>query len=140
MLKIKDIMTKDVISVKRQTPIYQAVEILLKNEITGMPVIEDNMTLSGIITEKDCIRLFYADEDEKNKTVEYFMTRPAVYYKEDDSLQTICDFMMINYFRRVPVISKEGKVVGIVSRPDMLKYILQQRRDEIARTGQNKPQ
>jgi CBS domain-containing protein len=135
MLKIKDIMTKDVISVKRQTPIYQAVEILLKNEITGMPVIEDNMTLSGVITEKDCIRLFYADEDEKNKTVEYFMTRPAVYYKEDDSLQTICDFMMINYFRRVPVISKEGKVVGIVSRPDVLKYILKLRRDEIARTG-----
>lgn len=135
MLKIKDIMTKDVISVKRQTLIYQAVEILLKNEITGMPVIEDDMTLSGIITEKDCIRLFYADEDEKNKTVEYFMTRPAVYYKEDDSLQTICDFMMINYFRRVPVISKEGKVVGIVSRPDMLKYILKLRRDEIARTG-----
>ena len=135
MLKIKDIMTKDVISVKRQTPIYEAVEILLKNEITGMPVIEDNMTLSGIITEKDCIRLFYADKDEKNKTVEYFMTRPAVYYKEDDSLQTICDFMMINYFRRVPVISKEGKVVGIVSRPDVLNHILKLRRDEIAHTG-----
>jgi CBS domain-containing protein len=140
MLKVKDIMTKNVISVKRQTSIYEAVEVLLKNEITGMPVIEDDMTLSGVITEKDCIRLFYADEEEKNKTVEYFMTRPAVYYKEDDSLQTICDFMMINYFRRVPVISKEGKVVGIVSRPDILKYILKLRRDEIARTGRNKPE
>ena len=135
MLKVKDIMTKDVISVKRATPIYQAVEVLLENEITGMPVVEEDMTLSGVITEKDCIRLFYADEDEKNKTVEYFMTRPAVYYKEDDSLQTICDFMMINYFRRVPVISKEGKVVGIVSRPDVLKYILQQKWDENSRTG-----
>ncbi|MCX5636311.1 MAG: CBS domain-containing protein [Planctomycetota bacterium] len=140
MLKVKDIMTKDVISVKRETSIYKAVEVLLENEITGMPVIEDDMTLSGVITEKDCIRLFYADEDEKNKTVEYFMTRPAVYYKENDSLQTICDFMMINYFRRVPVISKEGKVVGIVSRPDMLKYILKLRRDENARTGQKKPE
>jgi len=140
MLKVKDIMTKDVISVKRETSIYKAVEVLLENEITGMPVIEDDMTLSGIITEKDCIRLFYADEDEKNKTVEYFMTRPAVYYKENDSLQTICDFMMINYFRRVPVISKEGKVVGIVSRPDILNYILQLRRDENARAGQKKPE
>jgi CBS domain-containing protein len=135
MLKVKDIMTKDVISVKRETPIYQAVEVLLKNEITGMPVVEDDMTLSGVITEKDCLRLFYADEDEKNKTVEYFMTRPAVYYKEDDSLQTICDFMMINYFRRVPVISKEGKVVGIVSRPDVLNHILKLRRDENAHTS-----
>jgi len=140
MLKVKDIMTKDVISVKKNTPIYQAVQTLLENEITGMPVIEDDMTLSGVITEKDCLRLFYANEDEKNKTVEYFMTRPAVYYKDNDSLQTICDFMMINYFRRVPVISKEGKVVGIISRPDVLGYILQQKRDEDARTGRNKPQ
>ena len=135
MIKVQDIMTKNVLSVKRETPIYEAVETLLKNEITGMPVIEADMTLSGVITEKDCLKLFYANEDEKNKTVEYFMTRPAVYYKENDSLQTICDFMMINYFRRVPVISKEGIVVGIISRPDVLKYILQQRRDEIARTG-----
>ncbi len=139
MLKVKDIMTKDVISVKRKTPIYEAVEVLLENDITGMPVIEDDMTLSGVITEKDCIRLFYADEDEKNKTVEYFMTRPAVYYEEDDSFQNICDFMRSHYFRRVPVISKEGKVVGIVSRPDVLRNILNLRRDEIARTGQNKP-
>jgi CBS domain-containing protein len=134
MLKVKDIMTKNVVSVKRKTPIYEAVGVLLENEITGMPVIEDDMTLVGVITEKDCLKLFYANEDEKNKTVEYFMTRPAVYYKEDDSLQTICDFMMINYFRRVPVISKEGIVVGIISRPDVLRYILQQRRDEIARS------
>jgi CBS domain-containing protein len=135
MIKVKDIMTKNVLSVKRETPIYEAVETLLKNEITGMPVIEADMTLSGVITEKDCLKLFYANEDEKNKTVEYFMTRPAVYYKENDSLQTICDFMMINYFRRVPVISKEGIVVGIISRPDVLKYILQQKRDENSRTG-----
>jgi len=125
MPKAKDIMTKDVISVRRETPILQAVELLIKNEVTGMPVVEDDMTLVGIITEKDALRLFYSYEDEKDKTVKDFMTRPAVHYNENDSLQTICDFMMINYFRRVPVTSKEGKVVGIISRPDVIKYILQ---------------
>lgn len=128
MLKAKDIMTKDVISVKRETPIYEAVELLVENAITGMPVVEDDMTLVGVITEKDCLRLFYADEDEKNKTVEHFMTRPAVHYKDNDSLQKICDFMMINYFRRVPVTSRRGKVVGIISRPDVIRYILEQGR------------
>ena len=128
MLKAKDIMTKDVVSVKKDTSIYEAVELLRKNEITGMPVIEDDMTLVGVITEKDVLRLFYADEDEKNKTVGFFMTRPAVSYKENESLQSVCDFMMINYFRRVPVISKKGKVVGILSRPDVIDYILEQRR------------
>ena len=123
-------MTKDVISVKRQTPIYEAVELLVKNKITGIPVVEDDMTLAGILTEKDVLRLFYADEQEKNKTVSDFMTRPAVHYKENDSLQSICDFMMINYFRRVPVTSKKGKVVGIISRPDIIEHVLQVRRKE----------
>ena len=128
MLKVKDLMTKDVISVKKETPIYEAMELLRKNDITGMPVIEDDMTLVGVITEKDVLRLFYADEDERNKTVDFFMTRPAVSYWENEGLQGVCDFMMINYFRRVPVVSKKGKVVGIISRPDIINYIIEQRR------------
>ncbi len=135
MLKAKDVMTKDVISVTKEAPIYEAMELLLKNEITGMPVVDDDMTLVGVISEKDCLRLFYADEEEKDKTVQYFMTQPAVHYNENDSLKTICDFMMINYFRRIPVTSKEGKVVGILSRPDVIAHILQIRREETVRAG-----
>lgn len=132
MVKAKDIMTTDVIWVKKQTPIYEAGGLLIKNQITGMPVVEDDMTLTGVITEKDLLRLYYADEDEKNETVGSFMTRPAVSYRLNESLQSICDFMMLNYFRRVPVISIKGKVVGIVSRPDVLNYILQLRHTETA--------
>ncbi len=128
MLKVKDVMTKSVISVKRETPIYEAMEIMRKKDITGMPVVEDDMTLVGVITEKDVLRLFYAEEDEKNETVGFFMTRPAVSYRENENLQSVCDFMMINYFRRVPVVSKQGKLVGIISRPDIIDYILEQRR------------
>ncbi|MFZ2148454.1 MAG: CBS domain-containing protein [Sedimentisphaerales bacterium] len=128
MLKVKDIMTKNVVSVKKDTPIYEAMEIMRKNDITGMPVIEDDMTLVGVITEKDILRLFYADEDEKNQTVGFFMTRPAVSYRENENLRSVCDFMMINYFRRVPVVSKQGKLVGIISRPDIIDYLLEQKR------------
>jgi CBS domain-containing protein len=128
MLKIKDVMTKNVISIKKETPIYEAMEIMRKKDITGMPVIEDDMTLVGVITEKDVLRLFYANEEEKNETVGFFMTRPAVSYRENENLQSVCDFMMINYFRRVPVVSKQGKLVGIISRPDIIDYILEQRR------------
>ena len=130
MLKAKDIMTTNVVSVKKETPIYEAMALLLSNEITGMPVVDDDMNLLGIITEKDCLRLFYADENEQDKTVQNFMTQPAVHYNENDSIQTICDFMMINYFRRVPVTSTTGKVVGILSRPDVIKHIINQRREQ----------
>ena len=135
MLKAKEIMTTDVISTTKETPIYEAMELLVNNEITGMPVVDDEMNLVGVITEKDCLRMFYADEEGKNKTVRYFMTHPAVYYNENDSLKTICDFMMINYFRRIPVTTKKGKVVGILSRPDVIKYILKQRPVEKAHAG-----
>ena len=128
-------MTTDVVSVTKETPIYEAMELLINNEVTGMPVVDDDMTLVGVISEKDCLRLFYADEEEKNKTVQHFMSQPAVHYKENDSLKTVCDFMMINYFRRVPVTSKNGKLVGILSRPDVIKHILQQRREETVRAG-----
>jgi len=130
VLKAKDIMSTEVVRVKKETPIYEAMALLINNEITGMPVVDDDMNLVGVVTEKDCLRLFYADEDEKNKTVRHFMTQPAVHYNENDSLQTICDFMMINYFRRIPVTSKKGKVVGILSRPDVIRHILDQRREE----------
>ncbi|NIP24910.1 MAG: CBS domain-containing protein, partial [Phycisphaerae bacterium] len=85
MLKAKEIMTTNVVSVTKDTPIYEAMELLIKHEITGMPVVDDDMTLVGVISEKDCLRLFYADEEEKNQTVQHFMTQPAVHYHENDS-------------------------------------------------------
>ena len=130
MLKAKDIMTESVISVKRNTPIYEAVELMAKNKITGIPVVEDDMTLVGILTEKDILRLFYASEDAENKTVNDFMTQPAVHFDENESLLDVCDCLMNNLFRRVPVTSK-GKVVGIVSRADIIEYILRLRREGI---------
>ncbi len=124
MLKAKDIMTKQVVNIKKEAPIYEAIEMLAKNGIAGIPVVEDDMTLVGIVTEKDVLRLFYADEQEKNKTVKDFMTQPAVHFNEDESLSDVCNCLINNDFRRVPVTSK-GKVVGIISRPDVIKHILQ---------------
>ena len=132
MLTAKDIMKTDVIWVKKQTSIYEAGVLFIKNGITDMPVVEDDMTLAGIITEKDLLRLSYADEYRKNKTVEDFMTQPAVHYRESESLKTICDFMMINHFREIPVTSTKNQIVGIISMPDILSYILQSRYIETA--------
>ena len=127
MITAGDLMTKEVVSVNKDTPIYEALGLLRKNDITGMPVIEDDMTLVGVITEKDVLDLFYAEGDDQNKTVEFFMTQPAVSFGEDESLKSVCDFLMVKHFRRVPVVSTKGKLVGIISRPDIIDYILIQR-------------
>jgi len=126
MLKAKDIMTTNALTVKKGTPIYEAVEVMAQNNITGLPVVEDGMKLVGILTEKDVLGLFYAHEHEKNKTVDYFMTQSVVRFDLNTDLRDICDCLKNSNFRRVPVESR-GKVVGIVSRADVIQYILQTR-------------
>ena len=129
MPKAKDIMTENVVSVKKDTPIYEALKLLAKYNITGIPVVREDMILVGVLSEKDVLRLFYAHEDEEEGTVNDFMTQPAVHFDKDESLLDICDCLTNNYFRRVPVTS-EGKLVGIISRKDVINYILQLRRKD----------
>lgn len=124
MLKAKDIMTKHVVSVRENTPIFEAVELLAKNDVSGITVVNDNLALVGIISEKDVLRLFHTHEKERNKPVSDFMTQPAIHFDESESLVDICDCLMNNPLRRVPVTSN-GKVVGIISRRNFINHILQ---------------
>ncbi len=123
MLTAKDIMTKEVVSVRRDTPVRVALQLMLVHEISGVPVVKEDMTLVGIITEKDLLRLLHGQQGTKGKTVEEFMTQPAVHFEENESLEKICECLDGVTFRRVPV-TKKGKVVGIVSRPDVIRCIL----------------
>jgi len=131
MLKAIDIMTTSVISIKKDVPIYDAIELMLDNKISGIPVVDDDMFLIGILSERDVLRLFYESQDGEGLTVDEFMTQPAVHFDEQESLLDICDCLCDNYFRRVPVTSK-GKLVGIVSRVDIIKDILKLRRENSA--------
>jgi len=126
MITAGDLMTKDVISVKKETPIFEALMLLRKHDITGMPVVDDDMIVIGIITEKDALGLCTAISYDRNETVASFMTKPAVSFGEDESLNSVCEILMVKHFRRVPVVSAKGKLVGIISRPDIIDHILLQ--------------
>jgi len=127
MFRAKDIMTKNLITVRESTPIYEALELTVKHGISGMPVVEDDMSLVGILSEKDLIQIIHEMEGAENKTVSDFMTRPPIGFELDESLLDVCDFLMKNIFRRVPITS-EGKLVGVISIKDALEYILELRR------------
>ncbi len=123
MLTAEEIMTSDVITVKEDTPIHEAMEIMLKKQVSGVPVVFDDMSLAGILSEKDVVPLLYDKEGLKTKNVRYFMTEHAISFDIEDSLIDICDFLAKGLVRRVPITSK-GKLVGIVSIPDIIKYTL----------------
>jgi len=124
MCQAKDIMTNEVICVSKDTPIFEAIQIMVENIITGVPVVEDDMTLVGILSEQDVLRLFHTHKQERNRTVGEFMTQPAVNFEENDRLLDICYRLRDYPIRRVPVTSN-GKVTGVISRADILKCILQ---------------
>ncbi len=123
MLRAKDIMNKDVITIRKHTPIYQSLEIMVKHRITGIPVVEDDMSLEGIISEKDVLHFFHKQEELEEKTVNDFMTQPAISFDENESMLDVCNLLAKQIFRRIPITS-EGKLVGIISRRDIIEHII----------------
>ena len=134
MREAKDVMTRQVICIRKDTPVFEAIKLMVQNNITGIPVVEDDMTLVGMLSEQDVLRLFHSYEDEKDGTVSDFMTQPVVHFEEHEPLLDVCYCLRDNSIRRVPVTSN-GKVVGVISRSDILKCILEQSQQETVQTA-----
>ena len=77
MFEIENIMTKEVITVKKDTAIQETIRIMVENNITGLPVVDDQMQLVGVISEKDIMMLLY-DVGSRTGKVEDFMTKNIV--------------------------------------------------------------
>lgn len=128
MFKARDVMTKGVETIYEDKPVFEAIKILAENEWGGLPVVSKDGDLKGVISDKDLLRLLYRKRQEDG-TVKDYMTREVTCFDEDDSLAEICESLMNNVFRRVPILSK-GKLVGIVSRSDLIRFILKLREEE----------
>lgn len=118
----KDIMKPGLITVKRQTPVYKAMELLANYNISGLPVVDKNMHIEGIVSEKDILKLLY-DPNAKPGKVEEVMTKKVVCFDKNDTLFDICESLISNTFRRVMIVDDE-QLVGIVSRADIIVSIL----------------
>ncbi len=126
MFRAKTIMKTNVISIARDTEVYEAIRLMAEKNVTGLPVVNEDQSLAGVITEKDVLRLLYDSEDLPG-TVEEFMTTDVTCFDQEDSLIDIVDSLINNHFRRVPILD-EDRLVGIISRKDIIAYILKIRR------------
>ena len=144
MLKAKDIMTKEVITVQPGSTVEALARILMDNKISGVPVVDENNQLTGIVTENDLIRknkrlhiptvirLFDAFillgsgrmENEIKKmaatTVDEICTKEVVSIKEETSLDEIATIMAEQHIHLLPVL-RDGVVTGIVGKADMVR-------------------
>ena len=131
MLSAKTLMKKDVITVHPETPLDKVIDILIQYTITGVPVLNEDSSIAGIVTEKDILgflleKNILGTADDRvlyETTVHQIMTTNVVSFEEDTALSDICEALVRRGLRRVPITDKNGKLVGIVSRKDIIAVI-----------------
>jgi len=111
------------VTVYPDTPAIEAARLLVRYSISGLPVVDDEDNLIGIVSEKDILE-FVNNPVDTALTVSNLMTKDVISFDEKDSLVNICNCLVNNQFRRVPITSK-GKLVGIISRRDILRRLLE---------------
>jgi CBS-domain-containing membrane protein len=148
MLKVKDIMTTEIITVSPETEIVQATKLLLENRINGVPVLDETGRLVGILCQSDLIAQqrklpipsFFTlldglipliSEKQIDKqvrkiaavTVAEAMTPNPVTVQPDTNIEEVAALMVDRNFHTIPVVD-EGKLVGIVGKEDVLRTLM----------------
>lgn len=117
-----DIMTHPVVTVRPEMLLTDAVRLLLRHHISGMPVLSAEGAMVGIITEHDILNFAFSGQAADTR-VEEAMSQPVISLPPDAELATVVNCLSNRHIRRVPIVDGE-KVVGIVSRRDILREML----------------
>ena len=118
-----EIMQTQLITVTEQTPLSEVITLLMTHRISGLPVVDGDSRLVGIITEKDLLHVLHG-EAGICRVAGDLMSRELRAFQVDSSLADLCDCLMTHHFRRVPILEGD-KLVGLVSRADLLPTILE---------------
>src|SRR5689334_16859773 len=136
--RVSDVMTTTVVTVDRITPYQEIDRLLTKHRISGVPVLKMGREVVGVVTEADLL----AAEDERRRqarmaasigrrwhlrkqrhvrlTAGALMTSPAVTIGPDATIPAAARLMNTDHISRLPVVDGHGKLIGIVSRRDLL--------------------
>lgn len=141
--KARDIMSKKVFSIRKEAPIKEVAELMALKGIAGVPVLETDGRVAGVISEKDFLFRMGAEGAKSFMTIvneclkgkgcvavsvraqkaEDIMSSPAIVVKEETTAMQIADIFTEKNINRVPVVDEKGILLGIVSRADILKAL-----------------
>lgn len=124
MLTAGSIMTTDLVTVRASDSIEEAIELLLNQRISGLPVVDDEGRLIGVITEFALLAVTY-DKRVKNHTVSQHMTREVITVDVNDPVDRIADLCIVHRVRRVPVM-QDGRLIGVIARRDVLRALVEE--------------
>ena len=117
----KDMMVTRLKTVGPDERVSTVVRMLLDNRISGMPVVDEDRRLIGMVTEKDCIKALMREvyHHMPPALVSEVMTKDVIDVHEDDHMLTIADLFLLKPIRRLPV-TRGGLLIGQISRRDLL--------------------
>ena len=121
MPSVKDIMTKDVISIGTKSSVFEAAELMSSNQL-GCLVIMNGEVPIGIVTERDIVRRVVAKKLSGDTKISEIMSNSLVTIDLDASLKEAARVMSSNKIRRLPVL-KENRLVGIVVASDFVRNL-----------------
>ncbi|MCP4263446.1 MAG: CBS domain-containing protein [Planctomycetes bacterium] len=121
--KATDIMTDKVITVKKDSILTEAIALMLRWHISALPVVDDEEKMIGIISEIDLVNLAF-DGNAADTIVEEVMVTDIISFSPHTELAELVHTFSKKHLRRVPILGKGEKVVGIVSRRDILREML----------------
>lgn len=141
-MKISEVMTREVTTLSVDASVKEALELMQKMQISGLPVVDRENRLVGMFTEKDILvyllpsyvekvgKFVYEQNSKTTKRkfaeidrikVSQLMRKEVLVVREDAALCEVAKTMIVQKTRRLPVVDKSGKIVGIVARPDVLR-------------------
>lgn len=145
---IKDIMTKEVITVNVNDTVEKCANLLSKHDLSGLPVLDDEGNVKGIVTEGDIIRrasriegipvlevlggIFYLESpkhfmDKLKKSMgtiaSMIMSEDVITVGPDEKIEDAATLLVKEKIKRLPVVDEEGHLIGIVARRDIMDYL-----------------
>ena len=131
---VKDVMTAEVVAVKRETTFKEMAAVLRRYRVSALPVVDDGGRVIGVVSEADLLAkealtdpgvltevLHHRDvRKAEGQTAGDLMTRRVVTVRPEDSVEHAARLMHFLHVKRLPVVNPDGSLVGLVSRTDVL--------------------
>jgi len=122
----RDVMTKPVVSARRNASVRDITLQLLSGCYSGLPVTDDDDSVIGIVTEFDLLGLIQQESKDATLTAEDIMTREVVTVDVDTPVKEVITILLDKSITRLPVTEKE-RLVGVISRCDLLRSSLDEK-------------
>ena len=140
-IPVRDVMTVDVVTIRDDMGMNEAADLLSANRISGLPVVDGENRVLGVITEADLLSMAglkkgHAFKDiirhllgeplpakKESKSIHAFMSSPAITTGPDTDIREVALILDEKRIKRLPVVDGQGKLIGVISRQDIVRTI-----------------